>query len=186
MKLFTWIVVCQEVVRDGRTGKETAGNLVGIRSDCEILEYASLDEAATLLAGSALEVRLEVPKEAGWERWREMPSLMKQKFSRLCEQKRKAGRGVPVGMMLAKMRPAEGADTGWSILFIAQLPVGEHAAPDLESMSDILADADGPVTRMPDGQPDGVYDLPDSWRDLLVRLIAARRMATSAIERAKR
>jgi len=184
----TWIVLCQEVIRDGRTGEEVSGNLVGIRSDCEILEFASLDEAATTLAASAVEVRFEVPDELGWRRWRDMPLVMKTKFIRLVEAKRNgaSGRTVPVGMVLAKMRPTLESESGWSILFVAKLSDGEHAAPDLDGLADIVAPMEGELTTMPENRREGVYDLPGGWHKLLIRLIEARRIATAAIERAQR
>lgn len=183
----TWIVLCQEVVRDGRTGEEVAGDLFGIRSDCELIEYKSLDDAAAALAATTMDVRLEVPNEAGWHRWREMPRLMQVKFLRLVEAKKKAASTltVPVGIMLSKMRPSQELEPGWSMLFIASLPDGKHAAPDLESMADMLASDEVTVCRLAESRADGEYDLPDAWHDLLIRLIDARRMAASAIERAR-
>lgn len=183
----TWIVLCQEVVRDGRTGEEAAGNLVGIRSDCEVIEYKCLDDAAAELAATTLEVRLEVPQELGWNRWREIPPLMREKFRRLVQLKQnKVCRTVPVGMALAKVRPHQD-ERGWSILFVAFFEGGEHAAPDLESLADMIAlDEDVQVGRLDDGRPDGAYDLPEAWRNLLIKLVAARRMAAQVIERARK
>jgi hypothetical protein len=183
--MITWLVLCQEVVRDGRTGVETAGGLVGIRSDLEIVEFASLDEAVEYLAFSPLEIRLEIPQESGWERWREMPPLMKKKFERLCTRKREPeSQTATVGMMLAKVMPAEGSESGWSIFFIAVVDDHEHVAPDLDRLADILAPLSGDVVEMPDeGRAEGVYTLPASWRQLLDRLIAAKREAVALLER---
>jgi hypothetical protein len=91
---------------------------------------------------------------------------------------------VSVGMVLAKVMPAEGDERGWSILFIAVVDDHEHAAPNLECLAEVLAPLECDLVEMPDeGRAEGVYSIPGSWRDLLDRLIAAKRETLALMER---
>ena len=94
---------------------------------------------------------------------------------------------VPIGMVLAKVMPVAGSESGWSIFFIAVVEDHEHAAPSLDRLAEVLTPLDCELVPMPDeGRAEGVYTIPPSWRELLERLIAAKREAATLMRRVAR